>query len=246
MTFLSTKDLSFTYPNSKRSDFALSNINLNVNENSVYGLLGKNGSGKSTILRLLGGHLNPSKGTIVMGGVDVTKTEARNRKISTVFQTLALFPHLTVEANILFAIKHSLNLNPSETKKHLIKISNLFHIKELKEKKPTDLSLGQQQRVAIARSLASGAEVLLLDEPTASLDYLMKDQLISIIKKIQSEEMVKSVIIVSHDREFVLETCNHIALIEKGKLVCEGNKSDLVAEPPSREVSLALGLVSLG
>lgn len=241
MNFLITKNLGYSYTG--RDSFSLSGININVPLKSIYGLLGKNGSGKSTILKLIGGHLQPSSGQIILDGNDITQKDGRNRKISTVFQTLALFPHLTVEGNLKFAIKHALKLGKLQVDERLNKMLELFQLEDLRKRKATQLSLGQQQRVAVARSVATGADILLLDEPTASLDYEMKDQLIDVIKTIRLQELVKAIIIVSHDRQFIIDTCDNIGLIENGKQVCEGSKIELMQNPTSELIAKALGVV---
>lgn len=236
MNYLYTQNVSFNY--SLETNFKLKNINLNIGINEIYGLLGRNGSGKSTLLRILGGHLFPNSGEIFLNQEDITFVESKNRKITTVFQSLALFPHFTVRQNIQFALKHSKKKNQSE--KYLKELYELFYLDSLINKNTTELSGGQKQRVALARAMATGADIILLDEPTSALDYIMKDELIEILKQIKTQ--CKAIVIVSHDRDFILSTCDKIGLLEMGKLIYEGKREQVLNEKAPDIIRKALGL----
>ena len=187
-------------------------------------ILGKNGSGKSTVLNLIGGHLNADQGKIVLSGVDITELKAEVRPTSTVFQQIGLFPHLNVKENIELAIEpNTLFKISDETKRKAENILVDFSLKEFEKRKPSQLSVGQQQRVAIARALGSDPKVLLLDEPTSALDFVNISMLKTMLREIKDKKTVPIIIIVSHDLHFVLDIADNIKFIENGKFVFDGN-----------------------
>ena len=237
---LYTQDLSYTY---SASGFKIENVNLNIPGGQTTGVIGKNGSGKSTILKLIAGHLPKSSGGIYFQGVDISLQPSRLRPVATVFQTLALFPHLSVEENLAFPMIYGPSkASKSERLKQVDELLQLFDISAFAKRPATALSLGQQQKVAIARALASKAKVLFLDEPTASLDFSTKDQLIEILNTIKAEKLVEAIVLITHDRDFLLATCQQIALIENGCLYHQGTLAELRTKPPSLAVAEALGI----
>lgn len=195
--------------------------------NIISAVLGKNGSGKTTLLNIIGGHFKCSKGSIKLFDTDISNTKAVDRNVSTVFQTISLFPHLTVRHNLEIAIEPNSFFKKKKTTKELA--SNLlsdFNLLELADRKPDQLSIGQQQRVAIARATASNPSVLLLDEPTSALDFVNIDYLKNLLSELKRKKAVPICIIVSHDLHFVLSIADEIKFIEDGKLVFEGSSEE--------------------
>jgi len=224
-------NICFKYP---EKDFSIVDFNLQVNSGKIFGLLGKNASGKTTILKILGGHLAPQTGRIYLGGNDITKIQAMDRPIATVFQELALFPHLNVLDNVAFGLIAGMKVNKKTAKDISEKYLEENDLIDYANMKPNKLSLGIKQRVAITRALATDPRVLLLDEPTASLDFYTRSKLIDIIRQISDKFGDTTIIIVSHDKDFILSVCNNAAIIDKGQLIAQGNPQDLCLNPSSR------------
>jgi ABC-type Fe3+/spermidine/putrescine transport system ATPase subunit len=205
------------------TSFSIEILQTQFNDSLITCVLGKNGSGKSTILNLLGGHLQADSGNIILEGHDITALAAEYRPTSTVFQQIGLFPHLTVKENIEIAIEpNTIFKKSATTKSKAIKLISDFNLLEFINRKPAQLSVGQQQRVAIARAISTDPKVLLLDEPTSSLDFANISSLKNVLSDIKAKQIVPVIIIVSHDLHFVLETADNIKFIEAGKLVFEG------------------------
>jgi putrescine transport system ATP-binding protein len=160
---------------SKRFDDALAvdDVSLTINRGEIFALLGGSGSGKSTLLRILAGFERPSEGRVFLDGQDITDLPPYERPINMMFQSYALFPHMTVEQNIAFGLKQD-SLSRDEIKVRLAEMLKLVHMTEYARRKPNQLSGGQRQRVALARSLAKSPKVLLLDEPMGALDKKLR------------------------------------------------------------------------
>lgn len=224
------KDIEFNYRNGHGA-FNVSINELKFDSSLITCILGKNGSGKTTVLNLIGGHLKIEKGQIVLSGEDISMLKAELRPTSTVFQQIGLFPHLTVKENIELAIEpNTLFKKSSATKDKAKQILIDFSLLEFEKRKPSELSVGQQQRVAIARALSSDPKILLLDEPTSALDFANISILKSMLKDIKNKQTVPIIIIVSHDLHFVLDIADSVKFIENGKFVfagttCEFQKS---------------------
>ncbi|MBK8243259.1 MAG: amino acid ABC transporter ATP-binding protein [Saprospiraceae bacterium] len=187
-------------------------------------VLGKNGSGKSTLLQIIGGHIDCERGEIILFNKDITDTSAINRSTATVFQTISLFPHLTIKENIELAIEPNALFGKKKSTLELgRKILIDFKLNELAYRYPNQLSIGQQQRVAIARAIATNPSVLLLDEPTSALDFESIKYLKSLLLELKAKKTVPICIIVSHDLHFVLSIADEIKYIDNGRLVFEGN-----------------------
>jgi ABC-type sulfate/molybdate transport systems ATPase subunit len=193
-------------------------------------VLGKNGSGKSTILRIIGGHLPLKAGNITLFDENIADLKAEDRPTSTVFQEIGLFPHLSIKENIELAIEpNSFFRASSHTKLKADKILNEFDLTQFEKVKPYQLSLGQQQRVAIARALAPEPRVLLLDEPTSALDFANISILKETLKSIKEKKAVPIIIIVSHDLPFVLSIADNIKYIENGSFIFDGSSKSFLA-----------------
>ena len=181
---------------------AVDNMNLNIADGELVGLLGPSGCGKSTTLFMLAGLNDPTSGHIYFGGKDVTKVAPEDREIGLVFQNYALYPHMTVADNIMFPLINR-------------KMAKLVQLDHLMDRKPKALSGGQQQRVAIARALVKKPEVLLLDEPLSNLDAKLRVETREEIRRIQQEVGITT-IFVTHDQEEAMSISDRIAVMEKG------------------------------
>ena len=221
----------------------LQNIHFSVDEDEIVVLLGASGCGKTTILRIVAGLEVPDSGMIVLHGKDVTQVPARQRGTGVIFQSYALFPKMTVEANIGYGlrIRHRKRKVIRETVDRLIK---LVHLEEHREKYPSQLSGGQQQRVAIARALAYEPEVLLFDEPFGALDAQIRQRLRREIRILLKEINVPSIFI-THDQEEALELGDRIGVLNAGRLEQIGTPYDIYNKPETEHVATFLGAANL-
>lgn len=217
----------------------LENFNMKVKKNEFLTLLGPSGCGKTTILRIIGGFEEPDNGKLLFNGEDITNLEAYKRKINTVFQKYALFPHLNVYENIAFGLKIK-NLSKSEIDFRVKKYLELVNLKGFENRDVEALSGGQQQRIAIARALANEPEVLLLDEPLGALDLKLRQGMQIELKRIQREVGI-TFIYVTHDQEEALTMSDNIIVLNDGKIQQEGNPLDIYNEPLNPFVAKFIG-----
>ncbi len=240
---LELSDISFKYSIGDRHAraFSLAQCNISARAGETMGILGPSGAGKSTLLSIIAGHLRPTTGAVRLRGRDITQVRAGLRRIVTVFQEDSLFPHLTVEQNVAYGIatlqRHS-EIVASTRAEHYLRRFGLFNHRT---SSPAALSVGEKQRVALCRALVAEPQVLLLDEPTASLDCIQRDVLMDLLRETLQCEKGPTIIIVSHDRDFALDLCPTIAVLDEGKVLCQGEREDLLAVPPSRRVAQILG-----
>lgn len=202
---LNVNNISFGYD----KNIIINNFSLNVQKGECIGIKGNSGTGKSTILRLIAGLEKVKSGKIIIDGKDVTNTPTFNRNVGYVFQSFALFPHLSVKNNILFGIKH---LSKNEKQKKLNDVVNMLEIEKYLHRFPHELSGGQKQRVAIARSLVTDPKILLLDEPFSSLDSEIKEKIRIEIKNILNKVGITT-ILVTHDIQDSNVICDRIVEI---------------------------------
>lgn len=221
---LKISNVSFSY---KKGAKAINNFNLEVRKGSFTTLLGESGCGKTTILKLISGFLQPDVGLIEIDGVNQNRIEPDKRKIAFVFQNYALFPHLTVKNNILYGVKNKKNENNYKIFEDTVKSLNLDN---LLTRFPHELSGGQQQRVALARSLVLNPKILLMDEPLSSLDTKLREKVRDELKEIQQKLKITT-IYVTHDREEALSLSDKIAVIHDGKILQEGSPKELYFSP---------------
>ena len=221
---LKISNVSFSY---KKGAKAINNFNLEVRKGSFTTLLGESGCGKTTILKLISGFLQPDVGLIEIDGVNQNRIEPDKRKIAFVFQNYALFPHLTVKNNILYGVKNKKNENNYKIFEDTVKSLNLDN---LLNRYPHELSGGQQQRVALARSLVLNPKILLMDEPLSSLDTKLREKVRDELKEIQQKLKITT-IYVTHDREEALSLSDKIAVIHGGKILQEGSPKELYFSP---------------
>ncbi|MBB4122819.1 ABC transporter ATP-binding protein [Martelella radicis] len=218
---------------------AVNNLDLKIERGKFVTLLGPSGCGKSTSLRMLGGFEDPSSGSILLDGKDVTHLPPHRRNVNIVFQDYALFPHLTVGRNIAFGLE--LKGMPSE-KIHarVMELLELVELQDYADRMPDQLSGGQRQRVALMRALAPDPDVLLLDEPLSALDAKLRHQMQIELKSIQ-EKTGKTFLFVTHDQEEALTMSDLIVVMNNGKVEQMGDPHTLYARPVNRFVATFIG-----
>ncbi len=222
---------------------AVSDFNFEIPDGKLIGLLGPSGCGKSTTLNLISGLETPTEGKIWFGEDDVTNLPAENRGVGLVFQNYALYPHLTVEQNIMFPLgnlKGELRMTKEEMRAKALEVARLVQIDSLMERKPSELSGGQQQRVAIARALVKVPRVLLLDEPLSNLDARLRLQTREEIRRIQNETGVTT-IFVTHDQEEAMSISDMIIVMKDGVLNQMGKPQNVYDDPVNLFVAKFLG-----
>ena len=231
MELLKLENVKFAYKNTA----VIEDFNLSVDEGSFTTLLGSSGCGKTTILRLISGFLNPDSGTIKINGEIQNNVLPNRRKVGMVFQDYALFPHLTVEQNLFYG----LNLTrPSKEQKaqneQIVKTTaRNLDIESLMNRFPSELSGGQQQRVALGRALVLQPKILLMDEPLSSLDTNLRLKVREELKEIQQRLKITTVY-VTHDREEAFSLSDKIAVMNNGKIVQYDTPENLYFEPKNR------------
>jgi len=220
---------------------AVNDVSFGIERGSFFTLLGPSGSGKSTILRMIGGLEKPTKGKVFIGGREVTALPPYERDTSMVFQSLALFPHLTVAGNIAFGLR--MRKVPKEAiQKRVDEALDLVELPHRKygRRKITQLSGGERQRVALARALVTEPRVLLLDEPFGALDLKLRKQMQVETKKLQARLGI-TFIFVTHDQEEALTMSNVIGVINKGRVEQMGNSKEIYERPATRFVAGFIG-----
>ncbi|NIE72949.1 polyamine ABC transporter ATP-binding protein [Pantoea sp. Ap-967] len=222
---------------------AVDNVTLSVKRGEVFALLGGSGSGKSTLLRMMAGFEQPSAGRIYLDGVDITAMPPHKRPINMMFQSYALFPHMTVAQNVEFGLLQE-KLAVSEIRARVDEMLSLVHMTHLANRMPHQLSGGQRQRVALARSLAKRPKLLLLDEPMGALDKKLRSrmqlELIEIIERVGV-----TCVMVTHDQEESMTMANQIAIMHQGAIEQVGTPKDVYESPINRLVCEFIGNVNL-
>ncbi|WTW97607.1 ABC transporter ATP-binding protein [Streptomycetaceae bacterium NBC_01309] len=216
-------------------------IDLTVPEGSFFALLGASGCGKTTTLRMIAGLEEPTSGRVVIGGQDVTRLPPHKRPVNTVFQSYALFPHLTVSENVAFGLRRKGRKNVAGPVKDMLE---LVQLGDLGARKPAQLSGGQQQRVAVARALINHPQVLLLDEPLGALDLKLRRQMQLELKRIQTEVGI-TFVHVTHDQEEAMTMADTIAVMNGGVIEQLGSPAELYESPRTTFVANFLGQSNL-
>ena len=222
---------------------AVNNFNFEIPDGQLVGLLGPSGCGKSTTLNLISGLEVPSEGRILFGEKDVTKLPPEERGVGLVFQNYALYPHLTVEENIIFPLqnlKGKQKMTKEAMHQKAVEVAKLVQIDQLMERKPKELSGGQQQRVAIARALVKIPNVLLLDEPLSNLDARLRLQTREELRRIQRDTGVTT-IFVTHDQEEAMSISDLIIVMKDGIIQQIGKPQEVYDEPVNLFVAQFLG-----
>ena len=217
----------------------LREIDLAVRRGELICLLGPSGCGKTTLLRILAGLVHPDRGRVVIRGQDVTRTPAYDRRIGLVFQNYALFPHMTVRANVAFGL-HARGIREPEVGDRIARALALLRLSGLEHRYPRQLSGGQQQRVALARALVLEPDVLLLDEPLSNLDARLRQQVRDEIRALQREVGITTVL-VTHDQEEALTLADRIVVLNAGAIVQIGAPLDVYRAPRDLFVANFLG-----
>ena len=220
-------------------NFAVKHISLDIQQHEIFALLGSSGSGKSTLLRMLAGMETPSEGSIILDGQDITALAPYERPINMMFQSYALFPHMTVEQNIAFGLKQD-KVPPTEIQERVDEMLRLVQMTKYAKRKPHQLSGGQQQRVALARSLAKRPKLLLLDEPLGALDKKLRQQTqLELVNTL--EKVGVTCIMVTHDQEEAMTMATRVAIMSDGELQQVDTPSNIYDYPNSRFTAEFIG-----
>lgn len=222
---------------------AIDNISLNIFEREFYALLGPSGCGKTTLLRMLAGFEIPTSGRIIIDGEDMSKVPPHKRPVNMMFQSYALFPHMTVEQNIAFGLKQD-RLPKAEIADQVERMINLVKLNAFAKRKPEQLSGGQRQRVALARSLAKNPKMLLLDEPLGALDKKLREETQFELMNIQ-EKLGITFVIVTHDQEEAMTVSSRIAVMDSGTVAQIAPPAEIYEFPNSRKVADFIGDVNI-
>ena len=235
-------DLRFEGITKKFGDFvAVDNLNLTVPQGSFFALLGPSGCGKTTSLRMAAGLEDPTAGRVLIGETDITGLRPYKRPVNTVFQSYALFPHLTIFDNVAFGLRRR---GVQDHKKKTQEMLELVQLEPYAERKPAQLSGGQQQRVALARALVNEPGVLLLDEPLGALDLKLRRQMQIELKRIQTDVGI-TFVHVTHDQEEAMTMADTIAVMNHGVIEQMGDPAELYENPRTTFVANFLGQSNL-
>ena len=222
---------------------AVDDVSLEIRKREIFALLGGSGSGKSTLLRMLAGFERPTEGRIYLDGVDITDMPPYERPINMMFQSYALFPHMSVAQNIAFGLQQD-KMPKAEIDARVAEMLKLVHMTQYAKRKPHQLSGGQRQRVALARSLAKRPKLLLLDEPMGALDKKLRSQM-----QLELVEIIERVgvtcVMVTHDQEEAMTMAQRIAIMHLGWIAQIGSPVDIYETPTSRLVCEFIGNVNL-
>jgi spermidine/putrescine transport system ATP-binding protein len=229
----------------KRFDdvLAVADVSLEIEHGSFFALLGPSGCGKTTTLRMIGGFEEPTDGTIFLGDRDVTGLPPHRRDVNTVFQSYALFPHLSIFENVAFGLRRR-GLRGQEVRGQVGEILRLVGLTGMGKRKPRQLSGGQQQRVALARALVNRPRVLLLDEPLGALDLKLRKQMQLELKAIQHDIGI-TFVHVTHDQEEAMTMADRIAVMNRGRIEQLGAPVELYERPATAFVAGFLGISNL-
>jgi spermidine/putrescine transport system ATP-binding protein len=222
---------------------AVDDLSLEIPSGSFFAMLGPSGCGKTTTLRMIGGFEQPSEGTVYLGDGDVTGLPPYRRDVNTVFQSYALFPHLSLFENVAFGLRRK-GVRGDELKRRSLEMLDLVGLAGYEKRKPKQLSGGQQQRVALARALVNRPRVLLLDEPLGALDLKLRRQMQLELKRIQHELRI-TFVHVTHDQEEAMSMADQIAIMNLGKIEQLGGPTDLYERPATAFVAGFLGASNL-
>ncbi|MEU6879647.1 ABC transporter ATP-binding protein [Streptomyces sp. NPDC046712] len=233
--------VSKQYPKSEA--YALDGVSLDIAPGEFFSLLGPSGCGKTTLLRMTGGFADPTAGSVLLDGEDVTGLPPDKRNVNTVFQSYALFDHLSLADNVAFGLKRK-GVARGEIRRRVADMLDLVQLGHLAERKPGTLSGGQRQRVALARALVNRPQVLLLDEPLAALDLKLRRQMQVELKQIQREVGI-TFVFVTHDQDEALTMSDRLAVMNEGRVEQCGTPEDVYERPTSGFVASFMGTSNL-
>ncbi|HYE50286.1 MAG TPA: polyamine ABC transporter ATP-binding protein [Azospirillaceae bacterium] len=222
---------------------AVDDVSLSIYRREFFSLLGGSGSGKTTLLRMLAGFETPTEGKIFIDGVDMSGIPPYERPVNMMFQSYALFPHMTVEGNVAFGL-HQDRVPKAEIRDRVQEILELVQLGQFAKRKPHQLSGGQRQRVALARSLVKRPKLLLLDEPLGALDKKLREQTQFELVNIQ-EKVGITFVVVTHDQEEAMTMSSRIAVMNKGRIAQTGTPTEIYEYPNSRFTAEFIGSVNM-
>ena len=222
---------------------AVDNINLDIAQNEFFALLGPSGCGKTTLLRMISGLETPTEGQIIIGGEDMALTPPNRRPTNMVFQSYAVFPHMTVRDNVAYGLRVT-GVPEDEVKVRTAEALEMVKLPHLADRKPDQMSGGQRQRVALARALVKRPKVLLLDEPLSALDAKLRDDMRMELTRLQQTVGI-TFIIVTHDQDEALSMATRIAVMDKGAVQQIATPSELYEQPRTKFVADFIGKVNL-
>ncbi|WP_018898483.1 ABC transporter ATP-binding protein [Rhizobium sp. 2MFCol3.1] len=237
--FISVKNVTKRF-----GDFtAVDDLSLNIYHREFFALLGASGCGKSTLLRMLAGFEQPTSGEIILDGTDLAGTPPYKRPVNMMFQSYALFPHMTVEKNIAFGLRQD-GMAKDEIGERVLQMLKMVKLEKFASRKPNQLSGGQRQRVALARSLAKRPKVLLLDEPLGALDKKLREETQFELMDLQ-QNLGLTFVVVTHDQEEAMTMADRIAVMSHGKVIQVATPAEIYEAPNSRFVADFIGDVNI-
>ncbi|MGL4860990.1 MAG: spermidine/putrescine ABC transporter ATP-binding protein PotA [Enterobacteriaceae bacterium] len=221
----------------------IDDLNLTIDHGEFLTILGPSGCGKTTILRLIAGLESAEQGKVILDGQDITRVPAEQRHVNTVFQSYALFPHMSVFDNVAFGLR--MQKTPADKiEPRVLNALRMVQLEEFAQRRPHQLSGGQQQRVAIARAVVNKPKVLLLDEPLSALDYKLRKQMQNELKALQRKLGI-TFIFVTHDQEEALTMSDRIVVMREGKIVQDGTPREIYEEPKNLFVARFIGEINI-
>ena len=242
-TRIEIQGLTKSYTRSGKQTVAVDSVDLTIEPGEIFFLLGPSGCGKTTLLRMIAGFIEPTAGRILFDGDDVTWRPPHERRVGMVFQSYALWPHMTVAANVAFGLRVR-GISAADAHTKVLAALDIVQMSEYADRKPNELSGGQQQRVALARALVVEPRVLLLDEPLSNLDTKLRNDLRSEIRKV-CKQAGTTTIYVTHDQKEALAIADRIAVMKSGKVCQLGSPHELYLRPQSTFVAGFLGDLNL-
>ncbi|WP_377293980.1 ABC transporter ATP-binding protein [Rhizobium sp. SG2393] len=236
--------ISFQNVTKRFGDFtAVDNLSLNIYQREFFALLGASGCGKSTLLRMLAGFEDPTSGDIILDGQSIKGIPPYRRPVNMMFQSYALFPHMSVEKNIAFGLKQD-GMPKTEIAERVAQMLKLVKLEKFAARKPHQLSGGQRQRVALARSIAKRPKVLLLDEPLGALDKKLREETQFELMDLQ-QDLGLTFVVVTHDQEEAMTMADRIAVMSAGKVIQVATPAEIYEAPNSRFVADFIGDVNI-